>query len=192
MSTSDLTAGEILQRAEELIGSTIEFNTARNWINQCSREHINPKAKLQAYRLIAPVPNTTVYSLPDNMWENDIIAITINSKPGFLYGFYDEIDAQGYKLWDGKLEVSTPSSIGIWYHRRMVPVEISSDKPDIPNDYRHLYVYYLCIKYQKQDEELELQSSYESDFYAALQVFEKERNKYSGRTRTKQWGVSRR
>ena len=196
MTISNMTLIDIKNDADSRVGVAIDFNDVRDWCNECQRMYINPVARVEALESIPTIPGVREYDLPSDILEYNIQLVKLNNKMIYPVGIYKDIlNEYEYQLWNDKIKICSPRTAGvldIYYFKMMPDLENPEDEPGIPNQYRQLYVNYVCMKYQQQDEELELEADYGSNFYTMLNLFTEERGKRANKTRKREWEVKRR
>ena len=186
---------DILRQAEELIGDSIDFAVARDWCNECSNKFLNPVANLEGYSEILTTPGVAQYDLPDDIYEYKLILAMLNNTKLYPVSIgTNNLSVDQYKLWDNKIEIAKiheQATVKLWYNKTINLLVNAGDEPNIPNYFRHIYTYYICMKFQQFDEELELKRDYETEFREAVRDFANERSKRMNRMLTKQWEVRR-
>lgn len=159
-----MTGAELQEKIDKRIWVSLDDTVIIDYINACLMDlagvlRLETKAQFN-------LADSSAVALPDNVME--ILMVRL-AKAGVLDKIpYDDYDLQGYKLFEDKITfqgvLEPPDVMDLYYYRYPQFITSVDDTIDIPKQFEQAIFYYAVGKYQKDDEELDLEKDYLAEY----------------------------
>ncbi len=168
---------EIIALVETQVEENYDFETWLGLINACLQD-LTPIAKMvnvDEKSIAGSDPETVDFGAPlDNIHE----VLNVHVKPtAGVWAQFRKIPmgnnySRGWKLVTGGIVLQGNAEAGdvrVEYYANLEIMEGSTDEPDLPGEYHHLIVLYLCAFSKLKEEELDNNRSYYAQYLAGKQ-----------------------
>lgn len=131
----------------------------KSWLNTALGD-LTPVLRLEARATALITAGVSEYALPLDMYDVCQMRLFSESMPRRRLSRTDFVTT-GYKVW-GKTLILQPvptsdDTVELWYYRVPKTLSDNDDKPEIPEPFQHLLVWYAAATYQAYQHEASLE-----------------------------------
>ena len=175
---------EIITEIGSAIGETPDNTRAMNIFNECLSEDLISVLRLETKLDVPVVAGATSFSSPLDLYELLFIKCAKDTNGVLTEISLDDPYSVGFKRFSSNIYLQEvddlPDTISVYYYRLPAKITAVSETPDFPEQFHHALKYFYISKYQKEDEELDLEKDYIQEYIAIKSAIDEATRKTAG------------